>query len=63
MSAPIISTAYNTLKNGGKFVREMVIAINPESNGSIIVLTGASFSSTTFSSTTLFLSFNFNVLT
>jgi len=53
MSAPIISTAYNTLKNGCKFVREMVIAINPESNGTVIVPTGASFSSTTFSSTSL----------
>lgn len=53
MSAAINSTAYKKLKKGCKFVREMCLAINPERNGHILVPTGASFSSTTFSKTNL----------
>nr|WP_312578280.1 hypothetical protein [Sedimentibacter sp.] len=53
MSASINSTAYNILKTGCKFVREMCLAINPETNNEYIVPTGASFSSATFSSTDL----------
>ena len=53
MSAPIIPSAYNVLKNGCKFVRELVIAINPDSDGVIRVPTGASFTITSFDKTDL----------
>lgn len=53
MSAPIIAAAYNQLKNGCKFIREICIAINPETNGTIIVPTGAGFTFTNFSNTSM----------
>lgn len=53
MSAPINSDAYDVLKDGCRFVREMVIAINQETDGRVLVPTGASFSSATFSNTDL----------
>lgn len=45
--------AYNTMTNGCKFVREMVIAINKESDGSILVPTGTYFTTSTFKDTDL----------
>lgn len=45
--------AYEAMTNGCMFVREMVIAVNPESNGSILVPTGASFTTATFKNTDL----------
>ncbi len=53
MIAPIPQTAYNELKKGCKFVREMCIAINPERAGEtqVIVPNGASFTEATFKNT------------
>lgn len=49
----LTTAAANRMLSGCKFVREMVLALNPESNGSYIVPAGVSYSSATFSNTTL----------
>ncbi|WP_313344212.1 hypothetical protein [Sedimentibacter sp.] len=55
-SLPVLLTnnAYTQLtQNGGQYVREMVIAINPDSSGNINVPTGASFTGAVFKNTAL----------
>lgn len=55
MSATLKPDAYDAMKNGCLFRREMVIAINPNSSGAILVPTGASFTTATFSNTDLYM--------
>jgi len=50
---PLKTKATNRLINGGKLVREMVLAVNPDSNGRIIVPANVSYTSAKFSNTTL----------